>query len=161
MQTRVEYPPSNTSLRCLHSQKIEAPPSSLLIFPCCSLSLPLSCSLFCHHAPLSKCASFSSLEHAQDGPSCEKMSDVYHPPPSFPNMHTHANTYQTQEQWRTCTRAHTHTHTWRALFTHNTTVEISLVRGSVALIFSFSLVLVRSSSAPSGSCESTPSNTMG
>ena len=80
------------------------------------------------------CASFSTLKHAQDGPSCEEMSDVYHPPSSLPNMHAHANTQGHREH--ACTGLHWHTHTEaHILFKHHTKAEISLVRGCMGLIF--------------------------
>lgn len=94
-------------------------------------------SLSCHPPSLSMCASFSTPEHAQDGHSCEEMSNVYHPPISSPNMDAHASTQKFTNRAHACTdliQKCTHTQT-NSLFTHSTAAKISLLRGRKALIF--------------------------
>lgn len=97
---------------------------------------------------LSTYTSFSTPEHTQDAPSCEEMSGVYHPPPSFPNMHTstheaqghpaHAHT-DTPTHTRIRRRLNTHAH---ALLIHNGGNVIS--QRVCSIDFCFSLLLIGS-----------------
>lgn len=102
--------------------------------------------------PLSTYTSFSTPEHAQDAPSCEEMSDVYHPPSSLPNMHTRTNTHKTQghtvHMHLICTKTHTCPHPLDTQ--HNGGNLIS--QRVYGIDFCFSLVLVGSGLAQSGSC---------
>lgn len=113
-----------------------------------------------HRLPLSTHTLFSTPEHARDAPSCEEMSDVYHPPPSLPNLHTrtlrhtHIHAHKGTRAYSTSApdmHANTHTST-PSLFTDSPTQEISLVRGVYGIDFCFSLVLVGSGLAQPSSC---------
>lgn len=90
---------------------------------------------------------FSTPEHAQDAPSCEEMSGVYHPlPSSSPGAPCLLAQKLRRGTRQTCT---TPTHSERLPLLHaNTTKEISLVRKEYGIDFfflpppPFSLVMV-------------------
>lgn len=104
-----DYPSNNNYLECHHTQE---PKACFLFFSLCYLSHPFHGShTSLPPSPLSMNTLFSTPEHAQNAPSCEEMSDVYHPPSSLPNMHACSNTHKAQGDitniHQTCTRIHT------------------------------------------------------